>query len=119
MTINDDNSLAHYGVKGMKWGKRKGGNTKPRSQDAARVERLQTRAKKNSIKNLSNKELSDVIRRRELETKYKDLNPNAIKKGERAIKSVIAAGALAASVVALANNPAVKAGISAMQKFKG
>lgn len=51
------NELAHYGVKGMRWGVRKKSKSKPRK----------------SISEMSNQELQDHINRGNLEKQYKSL----------------------------------------------
>lgn len=79
--MNDQEFLAHYGVLGMKWGKRRGGGslaktkptkTKELSDDYRRVKAL----KKKSASEMSNNELRDVINRMQLERQYSDLKKN-------------------------------------------
>lgn len=89
--------LSHHGVKGMKWGVRKGlngrsgptevvlrakGGTKiktsggkghPPSEDAVRTAVSRQRAKKSSVSSLSNKELQDLVQRLNMERQYKSL----------------------------------------------
>lgn len=92
MTTVDD-VLAHFGVKGMKWGVRKrssavtvttrpggrikttGGHDRPASTDAVKAARLGQRAKKSSPKSLSNEELRALINRMNLEQQYNNLRP--------------------------------------------
>lgn len=81
--------LAHYGVKGMKWGKRKseptsvtttavpgkrvkakGGTLQPASDDAVRAAASKQRAKKSTTDSLSNKELQELVTRMNLEQQY-------------------------------------------------
>lgn len=64
--------LSHYGVKGMKWGKRKSGAVKEApSEDAARVGNIHGRVKtQKTTRMLSNKELQDAITRMNLEQQY-------------------------------------------------
>ena len=81
--------LAHYGVKGMKWGRRKkrgsddsDGDSKKRpttSKDAKQAKGLQKSVDDKGVGHLSNKELQDVITRMELQRKYE----NITKKGSR------------------------------------
>ena len=54
--LNED-ELMHHGVKGMKWGRRKG---------------KQTTGSKNDVRRMSNKELNARIKRLELEKRYAD-----------------------------------------------
>lgn len=85
--------LAHYGVKGMKWGVRKqrmptgvtvkktpgrrvktsGGENQPASKDAVAAAKLRQRAKKSTTDSLSNVELQDLVRRMNLEQQYRNL----------------------------------------------
>lgn len=61
-----DDELAHYGVKGMKWGirkKRKNQGDEPDSEDYGEA----TRLRKKSANALSNDELTTIARRRNLE----------------------------------------------------
>lgn len=75
-TIAED-FLAHFGVKGMRWGSRKGGSTKEGpSKDAASATALRTRAKKSKVKALSNVELQQAINRMNLEQQFKRLSVN-------------------------------------------
>lgn len=92
------NTLAHYGIKGMRWGVRrsqtartsvadepvqiqrntktggieaKGGRGHGISEDAARAAALRQKAKASGSVALSNKEMEDLIKRLNLETNYK------------------------------------------------
>lgn len=110
LTPSDD-ELTHYGVPGMRWGKRKGVSL-TKSDDHNEVAAL--RKKKPS--ELSNKELQAINNRKQLEKKYKDLNPTTVTKGHNAVKGVLAIAGTAAAVVALSNNAAVQKGAAAVIK---
>ena len=71
--MQDNNELYHYGVLGMRWGKRKS----RMSQDAREAKAL----KKKKVSEMSNAELRKLNERRNLERNYKNLNPSAIAKG--------------------------------------
>jgi len=84
--------LQHYGVKGMKWGKRKsvatsvtttatpgkrvkatGGTLQPASEDAIKTAATKQRAKKSTTDSLSTKELQELVTRMNLEQQYERL----------------------------------------------
>jgi 2'-5' RNA ligase len=118
MSDNVENFLSHYGVKGMHWGVRRSSTpavrkrTKP-SGDHATVAKLT----KHKPKTLTNEELAKVNKRKELERKYSDLNPSKLKKGEGALKTIVATVGTVSSVIALAGSPAGKAAIQAGKRF--
>lgn len=58
--------LEHYGVRGMKWGKRKSANVAP---DAAITGALKQQYRKEGLKSLSNDDLQILTKRLELESK--------------------------------------------------
>jgi hypothetical protein len=64
--------LAHHGVKGMKWGKRKN----PASADSAQSTAVKTAAKKQGLHTVSNKQLQEAINRMQLEQNFKRLKVN-------------------------------------------
>jgi hypothetical protein len=70
--------LEHFGVKGMKWGKRGGGSSpkEPPSKDASAALALRGRAKKSKPKALTNAELQQAINRMNLEQQFKRLATN-------------------------------------------
>jgi len=67
-----DDVLEHFGVKGMKWGKRKN----PASGDSAQATSTRTTAKKKGVHTVSNNELQAAIRRMQLEQDFKRLSVN-------------------------------------------
>lgn len=87
------NELYHYGVPGMRWGHRKEARITKRakkqgwSDDATETAKI--RIKK--VNQMSNKELKTVNERRNLEQNYRNLNPNAIKKGIAIAGTTVAA----------------------------
>jgi len=92
-----DNELYHYGVPGMKWGVRRSQAKLNRisnrskkqgwSDDATEVAKIRTK----KVSQMSNAELSKVNSRKGLENKYKQLNPNIIKKGLAVAGATLAA----------------------------
>lgn len=108
--MSTENILAHYGVPGMKWGKRKASSIKAPDHTEAR----QLKSKK--VSELSNAELKKINERRQLEKKYKDLNPDAVTVGRKQVTAVLALGATAATAIALAKGPVGQLGREAIAK---
>lgn len=102
----DDNYLAHFGVKGMKWGVRR-----KRSGDSSETRSL----KRKPIKSMSNAELKRANERMNLEANYKDLvrTRNASPARKFARKVIMGAAVAAATPVATA---AIKKGGSWLAK---
>lgn len=104
-----DNFLAHYGVKGMRWGHRKersavsvttrtapgrkvkasGGEHHMPSEDAIRTAALRRVAKKSTTDALSNRELQDVIQRMNLEAQFNNLNQNNVHAGVKIARVIL------------------------------
>jgi ribosomal protein L29 len=81
-----DKFLEHYGIKGMRWGKRRSRAQIDNSPDApehTRARSLQTVAKTSGIRKLTNKDLQDLNNRLNLEQSYTRLT--ASDKGKSAI----------------------------------
>jgi len=64
--------LAHYGVKGMKWGKSKN----PASSDSTQKTTTKVKAKRLGVHTVSNADLQAAIRRMQLEQDFKRLSVN-------------------------------------------
>lgn len=79
--VDLDDVLAHYGIKGMKWGVRRanpsGSSSSESSSDAKRAVELKTKVAKGGINSLSNKELQDYVTRMNLEKQYKAAQPKS------------------------------------------
>lgn len=105
---NDDNFLAHYGKKGMKWGVRKRRSVKP-SPDYKQVKKL--REKK--IPELSNEQLRTINNRLNLERSYRQLkwDSTTVKRGQSHVNEVLAVVATVSSIIAISQTPAGKAAI--------
>lgn len=66
--------LAHYGVKGMRWGVRRKSSSPSDSDDAKRAAASKARIKRGNTGPLSNKELQDLVTRMNLEQQYSRLS---------------------------------------------
>lgn len=100
---NYDDFLQHYGVLGMKWGKRKArstvsSNEKPKSTTTSKPKPKQ--------RELSDEELRAVINRMRLEREYADLKyrSSSRAKVENVVKTVGTAALLTTSVVKIYSN---------------
>ena len=106
--------IAHYGVKGMKWGvrkdtprpvttqsvvnkglrsktkiKAKGGQAQPATQDAVKAAAQRPQVKKSGVSALSNTELRELQTRLQLEQQVKALDAQANASGKKLVKSVL------------------------------
>lgn len=87
--------LEHYGVKGMKWGKRKSRQTEPNHPDSQHVTDIHMRVKaQKTTRPISNKELQDAITRMNLEQQYSRLSGGndrtRVQKGRVLISKILA-----------------------------
>lgn len=102
--------LAHYGILGMKWGRRK---SVP-SADHAKAQGL----KKKKISEMSNEELRILTTRIQLERQYKSLNPGKISNGKRIVSNIITnVGQITATAAAITS--AYKLGKKIYQNLTG
>lgn len=82
----DDRQLRHWGVLGMKWGVRRSrGSTSNHHEEHIRAHSL----KRKGYKNLSNKELQDVLTRMDLENRYKQANPSSFSVFSKQVTNII------------------------------
>lgn len=78
--------LAHFGVKGMKWGQKK---ARPVSDEAKNKAEVKAEVKTNKVASVSNKQLQDAIRRMQLEQDFKRLSVNESSGVKRWVSSVM------------------------------
>lgn len=115
MSDGVDRVLAHYGVKGMRWGVRRNadGSTsrtgkRMKSEDHKEAESL----KKKRVSEMSNQELRKLNERMQLEQNYKQLmakEGTSISKGQRYIKDALSVAKTGQEIYNMANSPAGKA----------
>lgn len=94
-----DAFLAHFGVRGMKWGVRRGrsASSGPVSSDAARAHVLKTQVKTSGTRSLNNEELQHLVTRMNLEQQFGRLtesSPSSVSKGQKFVKGAVSAGKL-------------------------
>lgn len=111
-------SLQHYGILGMKWGKRNGppypltGKTMSASEKKA-VDPSYAKAhdKKNKVKYMSDQDLKDVNNRLNLEKQYNSLRDSEVSEGKKALQKALkvssTAVAITGMVIALNKNAGV------------
>jgi ribosomal protein L9 len=80
--------LAHFGVKGMKWGVRRKSKV-PASSDAQKSLDIRKKAKQGKAKALTNAELQTAINRMNLEQQFKRLSVNERPPVQRWIASTL------------------------------
>jgi 2'-5' RNA ligase len=110
MSNSLEDVLAHFGVRGMRWGVRKNKSTGPVSPDASNAATIKEKMKTGGIHSLSNKEIQDAVTRMNLEQQLKSLrkNTSTLNKGHMAVKTILGVGATVSSIVAFVNSPAGK-----------
>ena len=95
MSQETEDELKHYGVVGMKWGKRKGksaSSTTPRApahKDASDTKEIKSTARKSGTDSLSNAQLRAAIERMNLEQQYTRLSPSSKSKGQKIAKDIL------------------------------
>lgn len=122
--VHYDDYLMHYGVKGMKWGKRKKkdkSDSRPlTSDDAADAKNLQRAIDNKGVGHLSNKELKSVVARMELQQQYDKLQTKGsrVESGKNFLADVFADAAknVATSFVEDAMRGAASAGADRARK---
>lgn len=86
-----ENMLQHYGVLGMRWGRRSGGRGSgakrqgPSSSEASSVAKL----RKKKANELTNEELKKVNERINLERQFKSLNPTRTDRAKKLVADIM------------------------------
>ena len=108
---NYDDFLQHYGVLGMKWGKRKArstisSNKKPKSTTITKPKQTPKPKSKPTQRQLSDAELRAVVNRMRLEREYADLTYRASSRSkvESVVRTIGTVAALTTSAVKIYEN---------------
>lgn len=111
---NVENKIAHAGVLGMKWGVRRGTTSSGGSRRSSSKKNIKpsqdyetfAKLRKKRIEEMSNEEISIVVKRMDLQRRYKDLNPSKVAKGKKATGNIMSGigkiAGVAGSIAALA-----------------
>lgn len=110
------NDLYHFGIPGMRWGRRKGRATLTTTKETSEDYKQAKSLKKKSISEMTNKDLEVLTRRMQLEKQYKDLKKMDLEKGQSVIKDIVKTGKTLSELYNLVNSPAGKAARSAIAK---
>lgn len=119
--------LEHYGVKGMKWGVRKGKirttrkiNTKGYSKDAKVATAIRVKGKSNpaKVKSLTNQEIETFLKRVNLESRFVDMTPGPGKRALNVVKSLLGVGTTMNQAAKFAESPSGQAIRSGFEKGK-
>lgn len=93
-----DDSLSHYGVPGMRWGKRKGSSGISRKEQASRDRRIDFAQRRRTI---SDRDLDGLVRRLEQEKKLRNLVDEDLSPGRTFVaKTIKSAGNKIAPAIA-------------------
>ena len=114
-----DDFLEHYGVKGMRWGTRRGRRgTSGYSKDAKTAVGIRRKAKTSpvKVKALSNQEIETYLRRVSLEARYSDVHPRIGRRALNTVKSILGVGRTVNEAAKFAASPAGQAVRSGLEK---
>lgn len=117
----NDEDLVQFGVKGMKWGKRKTsgpGSGRPASADAARAAEAHQIVKKSGVQALSNKDLQDLVTRLNLEQQLGRLQPQTRTKKTKKFVAEVLLGVGKQQTTRVANDVAAKQVASLLARAK-
>jgi hypothetical protein len=88
MQHSDDSSIAHFGVKGMRWGVR---NANPGSADHQRAQDVHHLIRTGGVKSASNQDLQDLVTRLNLEQQHARLTatPSRVEAGHAFVRKTL------------------------------
>jgi rRNA maturation protein Rpf1 len=83
--VTKEDFLFHFGIPGMKWGKRRAKTLQNVSKDSERVSKLKTK----KLHELTNDELKDLTQRMQLERSFKDLKKSQSNAGKKIVSEIL------------------------------
>lgn len=100
----------HHGVRGQKWGIRRGDNVLNRDQPrkTSREFRTAQELRKKRPEQLTNKQLETLNKRMNLERQYKNLNPSFIHSGKAKVEFILGTLGLGITVYNMMHHPATR-----------
>lgn len=116
--------LMHYGVLGMKWGRRKSPSSvvksiKKKRMDSYSSDYQETRKmRRKSSKKLSNAELKTLNQRMRLEQEYNRLSTSQVNRGYEVAKKTVAIAGTIGGLYAISQSDYAKAGKALLSKIK-
>lgn len=121
--LQTSKALAHWGIKGMKWGIRRSDAELARARgeapDATRARETQAAiAEAKSLSAVSDADLNHLVNRLNIEKRYADINPSAATKGHNAIKTLLSAGDTMNKAYSFATSPAGQLLYSKFRTYK-
>jgi hypothetical protein len=105
-------TLAHFGIKGQKWGvRRSDSQLSSNSADAARAAATQTAIKKGGVSSVSDADLNHLVNRVNLQKRYSEVtstkgNTSLTKTVSKSTKTLLAVGEVMNKAISFANSPA-------------
>lgn len=128
--VGVDNFLAHFGIRGMKWGVRRAegsdgtvstGVKEGKVSDAAQAHAIAAKAKSQGLDSLSNVEMKALITRLKLETQYSEFQkqPSKIEKGRAFVDRQLKTGQTINNAITFINSPAGRLLMATMGSTKG
>ena len=116
--------LMHYGVLGMKWGRRKFQSSVRKSKKQKRADSYSSdyqetrKMRRKSSKKLSNDELKKLNNRMRLEQEYNRLSTSQVNRGLEVAKKTVSIAGTIGGLYAISQSDYVKAGKDLLSKVK-
>ena len=114
----------HYGVPGMKWGRRKSQSSSFKSLKKKRIDSYSSdyqetrKMRRKSSKKLSNAELKKLNERMRLEQEYNRLSTSQVNRGLEVTKKTVAIAGTIGGLYSISQSDYVKAGKTLLSKIK-